>query len=70
MVFIEKTIVIVLGIVIGYSILVYTEPLVRMIGKSNWAENHLGAGGTYTMWKIIGFILPIAVIIYTFAAWK
>ncbi len=39
--------------VIGLAILKYTEPLVRTFGKSVWAEQHLGGGGSYTMWKLI-----------------
>jgi len=69
MVFIAKFIVVLIAISIGYLILRYTEPLVRMIGKSVWAEQYLGNGGTYTMWKIIGLILPIAVLVYTIYAW-
>ena len=36
-------------------------------GKMGWAEGRLGQGGTYTVWKIIGILAPIAAIIYFFS---
>ena len=51
-------------------ILVYTEPLVRMIGKMSWAERYFGMGGTYTVWKLIAVSLIVGSLIYlTSAAW-
>jgi hypothetical protein len=38
---------------VGLAILKYTEPIVRTVGKSVWAETHLGSGGSYNMWKLI-----------------
>ena len=55
---------------IGILILKYTEPLVRMIGKMSWAENRLGMGGTYTVWKLIAILLIVGSLVYlTTAAW-
>jgi len=68
--FIYKSLAVIVSIALSYFIFRYTEPIVRNIGKSTWAEQYLGNGGTYTMWKIIGFILPIAVITYTILGWK
>lgn len=42
----------------------WTIGAVRMVGKMGWAERRLGDGGTYTVWKMIGVIAPIAGIIY------
>ncbi len=51
-------------------ILVYTEPLVRMIGKMDWAERYFGMGGTYTVWKLIAILLIVGSLVYlTSAAW-
>ena len=36
-------------------------------GKMGWAEQRLGQGGTYTIWRIIGILAPIAAIIYFFS---
>jgi len=55
---------------IGILILKYTEPIVRMVGKMGWAEQRLGMGGTYTVWKLIGILLIVGSLIYvTTAAW-
>lgn len=52
----------------GVLILKYTEPIVRMVGKSSWAEQHLGAGGTYNMWKIIALIVMLFGFLYLIGA--
>lgn len=43
----------------GLAILRYTLQWVNTIGKNAWAEQHLGSGGTYTLWKLIAIILII-----------
>lgn len=45
----------------------WTMYIVRMVGKMGWAENRVGRGGTFTVWKIIGILAPIAAIIYFFS---
>lgn len=47
---------------LGFIILRYNKYVVDMAGKSEWAEEKLGAGGTYTAWKLFG----IAIIIFGF----
>ena len=47
----------IIGIIIGVLIVRYTFPLVNFFGRVSWAERHLSwgsAGGTYTLYKIIG----------------
>jgi len=44
----------------------YTLKAVRMMGMMGWAEERLGRGGTFSVWKIIGIIAPILAIIYFF----
>lgn len=43
-------------VALGLAMMVYREKIVRMIGKNDYAERYLGAGGTYSMWSIIGII--------------
>lgn len=57
MVFIEKVLIFLACVGVAVLILKYTEPIVRMVGKMNWAENRLGIGGTYTVWKLIAVLL-------------
>jgi len=64
-----KLIIFVVCTGIAFLILLYTEPLVRMIGKMSWAERYLGMGGTYTAWKIIAIVLIFGSLIYLTTAW-
>lgn len=48
-----KLVTFVIGFVLGALILKYRERIVYTIGKSNWAEQKFGPGGTYTMWQLI-----------------
>jgi len=41
------------SIIIGVTIIRNREQIVKMVGKAEWAERYLGAGGTYTMWILI-----------------
>ncbi|MBM2820909.1 MAG: hypothetical protein HW405_669 [Candidatus Berkelbacteria bacterium] len=55
---------------IAVLILKYTEPIVRMVGKMEWAERYLGAGGTYSAWKLIAILLIVGSLVYlTTVAW-
>ena len=46
-------------LIMGIGILKYTLQWVGWVGKSSWAEDKIGVGGTYTMWKLIAIILII-----------
>lgn len=48
-----------IGIVIGVLIIWKTFPLVNMFGKISWAEQHLGSGGTYTLYKLVGLLVVL-----------
>ncbi|OQA52366.1 MAG: hypothetical protein BWY43_00543 [candidate division WS2 bacterium ADurb.Bin280] len=45
----------------------WTLAVVRMVGKMGWAEQGLGRGGTFNIWKLIGVLAPIGAIIYFFS---
>ncbi len=53
----------VLAVIIGLLFIKYTDPIVRTVGKNDWAEQYLGGGGTYTMWKLIGVGLMILALV-------
>lgn len=59
-----KFVIFLLACGLAVFILKYTEPLVRMIGKNAWAEQYLGGGGTYTMWKLIALGIVIVALFY------
>lgn len=60
--FLLRFLIFALGLLVGLLILKYMDKIVYTLGKNEWAEQKLGAGGTYTIWQFIG----IAVIIITF----
>jgi len=64
-----KIIIFLICATLAILILKYTEPLVRMIGKMSWAENRLGMGGTYTVWKLIAILLIVGSLVYLTTGW-
>ena len=58
--FIARLLVLLAAIGLGILIERFTERIVNFVGYSGWAESKLGAGGTYTMWKLIGLLVIIA----------
>ena len=57
--FIARLLVLLAAIGLGILIERFTERIVNFVGYSGWAESKLGAGGTYTMWKLIGLIVIV-----------
>jgi hypothetical protein len=56
---IGKIIFLVIFSVVGYVFIVKNREMVRAMGRSTWAEQKLGPGGSETMWKILGFIMIV-----------
>lgn len=52
----SRIIYFVLLVAAGLAMMIYREKIARVIGKNDLAERYLGAGGTYTMWSILGMI--------------
>jgi len=49
---------------LGYVFLRYDKWLVDNIGRSQFVERYMGAGGTYNLWKLVG----LAMIVFAFWA--
>ena len=64
MLFVTRFFIFALGLIIGLLLLKYMDKIVYTLGKNEWAEQKLGTGGTYTVWKLIG----IGVIVLSFFA--
>ena len=64
-----KILVFLICVGVGILILKYTEPIVRMVGKMRLAENRLGIGGTYTVWKLIAVLLIFGSLVYLTTVW-
>jgi len=39
---------------VGFALIRYSRELVKLFGRNAWAEDKFGAGGSNTLWKIIG----------------
>ncbi|MBI4032282.1 hypothetical protein HY374_01090 [Candidatus Berkelbacteria bacterium] len=59
-----RILILVLTFAGGLAIIRYAEPIVRTFGTMDWAEKHLGQGGTYSAWKLIGVLIMIFGFLY------
>ncbi len=57
-------------IFIGVVLLARSYKVVHMIGTNNWAEQHLGSGGSYTLVKLIGLVFIILALLTMFGIIK
>jgi len=60
----ESFLVISLGGALGVVIIWKRTKLVEIIGNIGFAEEYLGAGGTYTLWLIVGVLVFIGSLMY------
>lgn len=47
----------------GLVLVVKTYKIVQKIGYNDWAEQHLGGGGTYLLVKLIGMVIMLVSIL-------
>jgi len=45
-----------IGAILSILLIIYRERIHRFIGNIDWAEQHLGAGGTFTLLLLIGVV--------------
>lgn len=62
--FIKDSLILVLGVIAGVSMIKYRERIVRIVGKTYYAEKYLGGGGSYTMWILLGIVVIFGTIWY------
>lgn len=53
-----------IGIPLGFAIVVYRERVKRFTGDIAWAEKHFGEGGSYTAILIFGLVIAIGSFLY------
>lgn len=46
----------IIGVILSLLLIIYRERVNRFMGNIDWAESHLGPGGTFTLLLIIGFV--------------
>jgi hypothetical protein len=56
----------IVGAVIGFGLIKYSFQIKNFFGDVSWAEQHLGGGGTYTLYKIVGVAVIILSLLYMF----
>ena len=44
----------IIGIMLGFLLMIYRVPVRRFMGQIGWAERYFGPGGTYTGLLLIG----------------
>ncbi len=53
-----------IGAALSIVLIVYRERVVRFTGMIQWAESHLGGGGTYTLMVLIALLMFIFSLMY------
>ena len=61
-----KILIFVIGFGVGVTAIKYNYQLTQLFGHNSLAEQYLGSGGTYTMWKLLGVIVILGTIWYVF----
>ncbi len=54
----------IIGIPLGFVVMIYRYQLKQFTGNIAWAEQYLGAGGTYNLFILIGFFLSVLSLMY------
>jgi len=53
-----------IGCVLAILLIVYRDKVIHFMGPVAWAERHLGGGGTYTLFVLIGILGFIFSLLY------
>lgn len=62
-----KIAILILGLGVGTALIKYSFQLTQIFGHNSLAEQYLGNGGSYTMWKLLGLIIIFGSIWYVFS---
>lgn len=61
-----RILVLVIGLAVGTGLIKYNFQLTRLFGYNDLAERFLGDGGTYSMWKLLGTVILVGSLWFTF----
>lgn len=56
----------IIWILMGVGLIKYSFNITNFFGHVPWAENHLGGGGTYSLYKIVGVVVILLSFMYMF----
>lgn len=66
MAFLLKVLVLILGLGVGTALIKYSYQMTHLFGRNSLAEQYLGNGGTYTMWRLLGVVMILGTFWYVF----
>ena len=58
------------GVFVGFVFLIKSYKIVQTVGTNNWAEQHLGGGGSYMLVKLIGMLVILFAVLSIFGIIK
>lgn len=61
-----RILVLIIGLLAGVACMRYNYQLTRLFGYNDYAERFLGDAGTYSMWRILGVVIILGSLYYTF----
>ncbi len=64
----DRVLAFILGVPLGFLIMIYRYKLKQLTGDVAWAEQYLGSGGTYNLFILIGLAVTILSIMYAFGS--
>jgi len=56
----------IIGVPLGFLIIIYRYQLKQFTGNVGFAEQYLGAGGTYNLFVLIGLLVSVLSMMYAF----
>lgn len=62
----DRILVFLLGVPLGFLIMIYRYHLKQFTGDIAFAEQYLGSGGTYNLILLIGLVVAILSVMYAF----
>ena len=62
--FVINLLILIGGIIGGILLMRYNYQLTQLFGHNSLAEKYLGAGGTYSMWRLLGLLVIIGSLFY------
>lgn len=62
----DRILVFIFGIPLAVLVMIYRYQLKQFTGDIDWAEKHLGSGGTYNLFILLGLIIGVLSVMYAF----
>ena len=66
----DRIIVALIGIPLGFVIMIYRYKLKQFSGNITWAEKYLGSGGTYNFYILLGLVIAIISLMYALGTFQ